>query len=117
MQYCTNSDLQNWIRSLWALSLVPVEDVVMIWETVVMKNVPVDQDEDSEDEEESEAAADLRQRIMAFIAYFEATWIGPISTRNKTRKSAKFPPILWNKFEETLCLEDTNTNRSEGTEL
>ena len=112
MQYCTDDKLQNWVRSLWALSLVPAEDVVECWESIVSKEIPIDDTDDLDDgSEEAELVANSRQRIVSFSSYFEATWIGPVATRNGGRKPARFPVTLWNKFEVTLSMEDLNTNR------
>ena len=108
LQAARNSDirLQQLVRYMWALSLVPVSDIVKVWEQFVVKKVPVI----AEDEWPNVEPDDLED----FVDYFEKTWVGGINKRSGNRKHPKFNHNLWNKHQAIVNEEDLTTNSSEG---
>ena len=113
----TNLDLQNWHRRLWALSLIPEEDIISVWEEELVATIPFQEDrgedetDDSEFENEDES---FNHRLSNFFTYFEHTWIGYKHPRTGMRKSPKFAHSIFNKFNALINDEDTTTNRSES---
>ena len=67
--YNSEIGLQNFVRNLCCLSLVPVHDVVRAWEGFVIKTVPEPEVETEGDDVHSENLDD-------FADYFDRTWIG-----------------------------------------
>ena len=106
-----NSDprLQQFIRYLWALSLLPIEDISKVWSEFVILNIPEVEDNEWPNVE----PGDLDQ----FVTYFENTWIGGRNRRTGRPQNPKFKHGLWNKNEAILRGDDLTTNSSEGYNL
>ena len=107
--YNQDVQIQTAIRKLWALSLVPVEDVVDTWQEL-QKEVPV-MDEDDMDEE---VAQHYNKAIEDFLHYFEQTWIGLINRRTEVRGRPKVPFPIWNKYREVVDGVARTNNASES---
>lgn len=97
--YNQDSSLQSFVRSLWALSLVPVDDVLSVWENFIKKNIP-----DSPEEEGN-------KRMEEFVSYFEYCWVGAIHPRTGSRRKPLYRHDTWNKYDAVLHQQDTTTNR------
>ena len=82
--YNQDSSLQSFVRSLWALSLVPVADI---------------------SEEEG------NKRMEEFVSYFEYCWVGAIHPRTGSRRKPLYRHDTWNKYDAVLHQQDTTTNR------
>lgn len=112
--YNHNVELQQFIRYLWVLSLVPPESVVHSWESFVVDQVPeATESEDAEDMEDERArVVTFNNSLDQFVAYFESTWIGNKS-RNKEapRKCPMYAINLWNKYSITLNGKTPRTTR------
>jgi hypothetical protein len=109
----TNIEVQTYLRYLWALALVPEEQVVTVWEDFIKDTLPLCDDEDVE--EDPEAASEFNLAIKQLEVYFEATWVGVKQTRTgKQRKKPRYTIDLWNHFEALLADDDITTNLSES---
>ena len=103
--YNSNVAFQTFVRYLWGLSLVPVDNVLSVWENYIVPNIP-----DDADVQWGAAEDDIND----FIDYFEKTWIGGKNIRTNARRNPKFRHHLWNKFEAVCHGNSTTTNSSEG---
>ena len=104
--------IQNWIRMLWSLSLVPIPDVIKVYTEYVLPKMPeIDEDEEDDDEE----AADFTRAIDEFINYFEPTYLGKVNPRTGLRGNPHFKLEYWNHFDSVVndSGEVTN-NKSEA---
>ena len=104
-----NSDprLQEFVRRLWGLSLVPEDQVVKVWESFVEKSWP-------EIDVEEEWTNVEPENVEDFLIYFEKTWIGLTNPRSGGRRNPRFPIHLWNKYTAVMDEEPTTTNSAEG---
>jgi hypothetical protein len=108
--YRNNEELQAFVRSLWALSLVPHLEIIKVWDEHISKNQPyIDDDE--------EDATLYNAALSTFINYFESTYIGISNvTRNgkHTRRKPIFSVDIWSKHEAVLKKIDLTNNHSES---
>ena len=88
--------IQNWIRMIWCLSLVPIPDVIKVYEEYVLPKMPEIDDEDEDDDEE---AADYTRAIEEFIQYFENTYLGKVNPRTGLRGQPRFKFEYWNHYD------------------
>ncbi|XP_023344961.1 uncharacterized protein LOC111714145 [Eurytemora carolleeae] len=102
--YQNNVDFQTLVRYLWALSLVPEEDIVRIWEDVIS----------SRSDELKPSFEDNSDQVDLFLEYFEKTWIGPLNWRTGARRNPIFPHAVWNKYETILSDDPLTSNAAEG---
>ena len=84
--YNSDARLQQFVRYVWALSLIPEED------KFVEKAVP----EVEEDEWANVEPGDLE----GFVSYVENTWIGGTNRRTGRKQNPKFHHALWDKNKE-----------------
>ena len=107
--YNEDPQVQTFIRKLWALSLVPISDIVKCWE-LLKKMIPVGDDEEMDEE----VAQDFNHAMEHFMLYFEQTWIGSLNKRTKIRGKPRFSFDSWNKYNEVLAEDEITTNVSEA---
>ena len=107
--YNQDAQVQTYIRKLWALSLVPPQDVVKVWELLRKDLIVMD-----EEEMDSDVAQDFNNNMLLFLMYFEQTWIGVKNPRTNVRGKPKFAIKTWNKFNQVKNGEETTTNVSEA---
>ena len=93
VDYNQDENLQTFIRKLWSLSLVPIEDVVNVWEELE-KIVPVLTEEDADEDDIQE----FNNCTEQFLLYFEQTWIGSKNPRTHLRGKPIFQFKYWNKY-------------------
>lgn len=90
--YSDNIDFAIHIKMLMALALVPVEDVVSVFETLAES--PFWQDN---------PAAEFNKEKQSLLNYIESTYIGsPGRTSNSKRREPLFPIAHWNMYQFTL---------------
>ena len=82
--------------------MVPVDDVVRVWDEFVLPACPEGEDYASEDD------------LNDFLSYLARTWIGPINQRTGARRNPIFKHELWNKTQAIKDGDETTTNCSEG---
>lgn len=111
--YNQDYELQTFVRKLWSLTLVPLNDVVSVWEEVEA-TVPVKEVEDEDDGEEGGVAQEFNNKMQQFLLYFEQTWIGAKNPRTQLRARPKFAHKTWNKYTQALNGEDMTNNISEA---
>ena len=74
--------IQNWIRMLWILSLVPVTDVLQVYTQYVLPKMPEVEEEDEEQDDESRH---FTKCMNDYLDYFERTWVGRVNPRTGVR--------------------------------
>jgi hypothetical protein len=102
--YNSNVEFQTLVRYLWALSLVPENQVVQVWEDFLSKEFDV----------LSTGFQDDYEQVEMFLAYFEKTWLGSMNTRTWERRSPLFAHSLWNKYQAVLDEDVLTSNAAEG---
>lgn len=107
--YNRNCQVQVFFRKIWALSYVPKEDTIVVWEHLLEMAPEMDPEQ-----MEEELANFFNQAIESFFTYFEFTWIGSVNKRTKKRGRPLYPIDVWNKREEVLAEEELTTNSSES---
>jgi hypothetical protein len=93
-EYETNPNFNILVKSLPALSFVPIPQVEVVFAQLV--------DEFPNSPECNE-----------FIAYFSATYVMGVQIGNRAR-NPRFPPELWNHTEDALRCSPKTTNATEG---
>ena len=102
-------EIETFIRKMWALSYVPKDKIVSVWDDYICPSIPL-YDNDNED-----GADDYNTTLENLVRYCERTWIGPMSIKNKTRGQPKFKYDLWNKYDEVkFGSTDLTSNHSEA---
>lgn len=104
-----NMLFQEIIYKIYALSYVPLEEVVRFYEEQIVTEVARGFEQDEEWEE-------MKEEICAFGNYIAATWIGKQNPRSGGRRRPLFPLESWNQHESILndgvstnnCLESFN---------
>jgi hypothetical protein len=102
--YNTNTEFQTLIRYIWALSFVPEDHVVAVWEGFIGERFFKLKDKFLEQEEQ----------VENYLNYVEKTWIGETNARTGVRKPPTFPHKLWNKHEAVMKRAFMTTNCAEG---
>ena len=98
-------DLQDFVRLIWTVAMVPPSDVQWYWTHIVLPSKPELQDD--------EPQHDFFERaINTFLSYIEKTYIGVTDANGKLRKP-RYEPEDWNKFESIKACEAITTNKSE----
>ena len=92
------------MRRFWALSMVPVDDVVQVWEELVLPTCPDPEEERYGDEDDLEE----------FIEYLTKALIGPMNERSGVRRNPIFRHSVWNKVKAIMNEDPTTTNCCEG---
>ena len=92
---------------MWALSLVPTDDVVDTWENYIGPEYNAFLRDDAFFKKN-------QNEIDQFLDYEERNWIGELNKRTRTRKSPRFPLTMWNKYDEVLNDDPTTSNAAEG---
>ena len=85
---------------LWSLSLVPVADVVKVYQTYVLQEMP-EIDESVEDEDE-DGAKDYTKALEEYVDYFERTWVGRVNQRTQQRGRPTFKLEYWNHYNSVM---------------
>ena len=94
------------VYKIYALSLVPAEDVVQFYQEQIVDVIDskLDQDEDWKEGHEE---------LNDFMEYMDKTWIGkPIRGRPGARRSPLFDYKLWNQYQAFLEEEDVVTTNN-----
>ena len=109
-------EVQTFVRKLWALSLVPPDQVISTWENFVSNFVPYVDDDEAENSDEEAEAITYNIAMEQFLVYFESTWLGSKNSRNPElpRRKARFAMDLWNKHKQVTNDDDGCNNKSES---
>ena len=102
--YSNNSEFQTLVRYIWALSLVPSDHIIPVWENFIHDRY---NELKSEFEDDTEAVED-------WLGYFERTYVGGLNFRTGVRRAPTFAHSLWNKFETVLHDDELTSNAAEG---
>ena len=114
--YKEYQEVQTFVRYLWALSVVPLDHVIPVWERFILKNVPTVEDEDLTGDDDIEAAQNLNDQLQQVVVYFENTWLGGKNQRNPNlpRRKPRIPLEIWNKHQSVMMNEELTNNSSEN---
>ena len=111
------SVVQSFMRRLWALSFVPIADIVKVYDQDILPTMPVweaPEDEEADDVGE-ESVHNYNRALDNYLHYFEATWVGAKDRRTGVRGGPMFAHALWSKY---LAVKDERpdltSNRSEA---
>ena len=107
--YNADNKMQQFVRYIWALSLIPEDDIAQAWSEFVQMQAP--------DLEEGEWHNVDPADLESFINYVKNTWIGGTNTRTGKQQNPKYRHSLWNKHEAIIENQDLTTNSSEGYNL
>ena len=77
--YNTDPRLQQFLRYIRAVSLVPVEDITKVWTEIIEEKVP----EVEDDVWPNVEPGDLDQ----FVSYVVLTWVGGVNRRTGKRQN------------------------------
>ena len=102
--YASNTAFQTLVRYIWALTLVPPDDIITVWETFLHDNYT---ELCTEFEEEAED-------VESWLNYVKQTYVGPKNWRTGNRKQPIFQHSMWNKYQIVLDDEAMTTNAAEG---
>lgn len=98
--YSNNSEFQTLVRYIWALSLVPSDQIIPVWENFIHDRY---NELKPEFEDDTEAVED-------WLGYFERTYVGGLNFRTGVRRAPTFAHSLWNKFETVLHDDELTSN-------
>ena len=105
-------------KMLWALFLIPAEEIPKVWYETVKPMAPVVEITDDLDDEEKEDLDWQNERLKSILKRFEKTWIGEQEYCRRTGqlklKRPMFPLEMSSKFEEITSSSCTTTNRAEA---
>ena len=101
--------IQTYFRKIWAMSFVPQEDVIKVWEHLVTNTPALDVDEMG-----AEPINFFNQCLDRFLSYMEHTYVGSVNRRTLARGRPLFPFSFWNKHEEAIQEEEITNNSSES---
>ena len=104
--YNCDADLQQFVRYIWALSLVPIKDIKEVWNKFVSPFTEVFEDVEWDNVEPRD--------LEAYFTYLERTWIGGTNPRTGKECRPMFQHELWNKHQAVLEDQDRTTNSAEG---
>lgn len=103
----TDEEFHKLVRTMWALSYIPIDDLVTVYQTHVLDVV-------KENLNNNPVWAEYSDEIKSFITYFNRTWIGDVNPRTKSRGRPMFAYDLWNKHDSVVNKLATTNNFCEG---
>ena len=104
--------VQHFVRKLWSLVFVPVNQVHDICKEFLEK-MPEMLENDSDNENDD--AQEYNNAMSNFLNYFEQTWLGQVNKRTGNMGKPKFALDVWNHFDDIQeGSEDITSNRSEA---
>ena len=109
--------VQSFMRRLWALSFIPPEDIVEVYEKDILPAMPVWEapDEEEFDAGGEESVHNYNRDLDNYLHYFEVTWVGAKCRRTGVRGPPKFGFDLWSKYNAVKEERpDLTSNRSEA---
>ena len=104
--YSRNEALQTLVRYTWGLSMVPIDEIIPLWEEFIRVEYEKMTDGDSFEGE--------NDAVDEWLGYFERAFIGALNWRTGNRKQPMYPHAMWNKNREILSDDATTTNAAEG---
>ena len=105
----SNPDVQQFIRMLWCISLVPIGNMFEVFDKYVLPLLP---ELNSEEEEDDTTNSDYTAAMEKYLEYWELTWLGKVNRRTGIRGRPRFKHELWNKFETVKNGSDDLTNNN-----
>ena len=105
--------LQDYVRTIWSVALVPVEDISWYWAHIVLPTKPQIELEESDNNDVRKAES---QAVEKLLEYVERNFIGRINGEGRY-ESPLFSPEMWSKYNSALQCHMVNTNKAEVTNL
>ena len=99
-QLNTSEQFQTGLDLIYCLDMVPIEDVTLAWDQVIL---PFFEENFVEDED-----------VESFIGYVEKAYIGRLNHRTGQRKKPMFPAETWNIHQRILNDQPTTNNSVEA---
>ena len=105
--YNGNVEFNEIMHRVFALSFVPVEDVVQFYEEQIVSAI-------EEKIENNDIWRDGSEELEDFIRYMDRTWIGKIGLPRNGREASRRPPLfhhdMWNVYKGILENDPVMTN-------
>ena len=102
--YASNTELQTLVRYVWAMSLVPPNKILDIWDDFLHKKYT----------ELSKEFVNEQDSVEGWLNYVEQTYIGQKNWRTGRRRQPTFHHSLWNKYQVVLDEDAMTSNAAEG---
>ena len=93
--YMTDTEIQTFIRYIWAMTLVPPSMIIKVWEDFIIAN------QLEADEEDNEEAVQFNLALDSLVKTVERVYIGAKGTHG-SRKRPLFDHSIWNHHENIL---------------
>ena len=106
--------LQEYVRTIWSVALVPVEDISWYWAHIVLPAKPQIELEDSDNNEDARKA--ISQAVEKLLEYVERNFIGRRDGEGRYERPL-FSPEMWSKYNSALQCHTLNTNKAEVADL
>lgn len=100
--YHDNAAFQVGLDLIYAMDKLPVGDMILGWETVIVPHF------------EEHFNSDDNEEIEDFLGYVERSYVGKLNHRSGQRNKAVFPPEIWSNFKRILNNEPTTNNAVEA---
>ena len=107
------SSLQNYVRTVWSVALVPAGDITWYWQHIVLPAKPQIELEDSDNNKERKA---ISQAVENLLEYVERNFIGRRDREGRYERP-QFSPEVWSKYDSALQCQTVQTNKAEVTHL
>ena len=102
------SSLQDYVRTIWSVALVPAGDISWYWEHIVLPAKPqMDNNKESKD---------ISQTVENLLEYVERNFIGRRDREGRYERP-QFSPEVWSKHDSALQCQTVHTNKAEVTHL
>ena len=105
--YMTDTEIQTFIRYIWAMTLVPPNMIIKVWEDFIIAN------QLEAEEEDNEEAVQFNLALDSLLKTVERVYIGA-KGRHGSRKRPLFDHSIWNHHEYILEDVEETTNKSEA---
>ena len=107
------SSLQDYVRTIWSVALVPAGDISWYWEHLVLPAKPQIELEDSDNNKERKA---ISQGVENLLEYVERNFIGRRDREGRYERP-ELSPEVWSKYNSALHCQTVETNKAEVTHL
>ena len=107
------SSLQDYIRTIWSVALVPAGDISWYWQHIVLPAKPQIELEDSDNNKERKT---ISQAVENLLEYGERNFIGRRDREGRYERP-QFSPEVWSKHDSALQCQTVPTNKAEVTPM
>lgn len=111
--YNSSMDFQQFVKLVWILSLVALEDIEWFWTNFVMPRIPYEKIDDGDSREDVTKKEAVNAKLNQFKTYLEDTYIGGLSPSGR-RRNPRFSHRTYNKHEDIILMDTMTTNMAES---